>query len=81
MPKLIRFVLINAAIGIAFGWLLAAMLVHFNVGHLGDLFAHTEHKAAAIALLGLTFGTTFGFAYLATAVMLMPTGKDDFDRL
>mgnify|MGYP004351916879 CR=1 FL=1 len=33
------------------------------------------------ALLGLTFGITFGFAYLATAVMLIPTSKDDFDKL
>ncbi|MCI5077151.1 hypothetical protein [Oricola sp.] len=81
MPKLVRFVLINSIIGIAIGWLIAAGMVHFNIGNLGELIAHTDHKAAAIALLGLTFGITFGFAYLATAVMLIPTGKDDFDKL
>jgi len=81
MPKLVRFVLVNALSGIAFGWLVAAGVVYFNIGNLGDLIDHTQHKVAAVAMLGLTFGITFGFAYLATAVMLMPTGKDDFDKL
>ena len=56
-------------------------MVHFNIGNLGELISHTDHKVAAVALLGLTFGITFGFAYLATAVMLIPTSKDDFDKL
>ena len=81
MPKLIRFVVINSMIGVVIGWLIAAAIVHFNIGNLGALLAHTDHKVAAIALLAVTFGITFGFAFLATAVMLMPTGKDDFDRL
>lgn len=81
MPKLVRFVLINSLTGIAIGWLVAAGVVHFNIGNLGVLIDHTQHKVAAVAMLALTFGITFGFAYLATAVMLMPTGKDDFDKL
>ena len=81
MPKLVRFVLVNSIIGIVIGWLIAAGMVHFNIGHLGELIDHTRYKVAAIALLGLTFGITFGFAYLATAVMLLPTNKDDFDKL
>ncbi|GAB4350021.1 MAG: hypothetical protein Kow0026_05910 [Oricola sp.] len=81
MPKLVRFVLLNSVIGIVFGWLVAAGVVHFNIGNLGTLLDHTQHKVAAIAMLGLTFGITFGFAYLATAVMLLPTAKDDFDKL
>ena len=81
MPKLVRFVLVNSLTGIAIGWLIAAGVVHFNIGNLGTLIDHTQHKVAAVALLGLTFGITFGFAYLATAVMLMPTDKDHFDKL
>ncbi|MFZ2098937.1 MAG: hypothetical protein WAU86_00055 [Oricola sp.] len=81
MPKLVRFVLVNSLTGVAIGWLVAAGVVHFNIGNLGDLIDHTRYKVAAVAMLALTFGITFGFAYLATAVMLMPTGKDDFDRL
>ncbi|QKV18377.1 hypothetical protein [Oricola thermophila] len=81
MPKLVRFVLVNSFTGIAIGWLIAAAAVHFNVANLGELLDHTQHKVAAIVMLALTFGITFGFAYLATAVMLMPTSKDDFDKL
>ncbi|WP_421851923.1 hypothetical protein [Oricola sp.] len=81
MPKLVRYVLMNSAAGIAFGWLVAFGLVHFNVGHLGELYAHSDHKVAATALLALTFGITFGFAFVATAVMLIPTDKDNFDRM
>lgn len=81
MPKLVRFVLVNSLIGMVIGWVFAAALIHWNVGHLGELFAHTDAKWAVVALMALTFGTTFAFAFLATAVMLMPTRKDDFDRL
>jgi hypothetical protein len=81
MPKLIRFVIINSLTGVALGWLVAAGMVWFNIGHLGDLLDRTDYLVAAVALLAVTFGITFGFAYLATAVMLMPTEKDDFDRL
>ena len=81
MPKLIRFILINSFAGIVFGWLVAAGMVHFNIAHLGELFARTDHKLTAAALLALTFGITFGFAFVATAVMLIPTDKDNFDRM
>ena len=60
MPKLVRFVLINSIVGIVLGWLIAAAMVHFNIGNLGELISHTD---------------------LATAVMLIPTSKDDFDKL
>jgi len=81
MPKLVRFVLVNSLTGVAIGWLIAAGVVHFNIANLGVLIDHTQHKVAAVVMLAITFGITFGFAYLATAVMLMPTGKDDFDKL
>jgi hypothetical protein len=81
MPKLVRYVLVNSFAGILFGWLVAAGMVHFNIAHLGELFAHTQHKLAAAAMLALTFGITFGFAFVATAVMLIPTDKDRFDRM
>lgn len=81
MPKLVRFVLINSIVGIVIGWVIAAAMVHFNIANLGELISHTNSKGAAIFLLGMTFGITFGFAYLATAVMLIPTNKDDFDRM
>lgn len=81
MPKLIRFVIFNSIIGILIGWAIAAALLWMNVSGLGDMFVRSDSKPVILALLGMSFGVTFGFAYLSTAVMLMPTGKDDFDRL
>lgn len=81
MPKLIRFVVLNAAIGIVIGWAIAAALLWMNVSGLGDMYAHSDAKPLILALLGMSFGVTFGFAYLSTAVMLLPASKDDFDRL
>jgi hypothetical protein len=81
MPKLIRFVVLNSIVGILIGWAIAAALLWMNVSGLGDMFVRSDSKPVILALLGMSFGVTFGFAYLSTAVMLMPTGKDDFDRL
>jgi len=81
MPKLVRFVLTNSAIGIVIGWIVAAGLVWFNIGGFGDRFAHSHDKPTIIFILALSFGVTFGFAYLTTAVLLMPSDKDNFDRL
>ncbi|WP_306118636.1 MULTISPECIES: hypothetical protein [unclassified Roseitalea] len=81
VPKLIRFVALNSAIGIMIGWAIAGALLWMNVSGLGDMFMQSDAKPVVLALLGMSFGVTFGFAYLSTAVMLMPTRKDDFDRL
>ncbi|HMQ58211.1 MAG TPA: hypothetical protein PKE65_06645 [Rhizobiaceae bacterium] len=81
MPKLVRFVLVNSAVGALLGWGIAFALIHFNINGFGDLFAHADNKPAALAILGLSFGVTFGFAFLATAIMLLPTDKDGFDRM
>ncbi len=81
MPKLIRFVIINSVIGVLIGWGVAFLLIWMNVGGLGNLYANASNKFAVLALMGMSFGVTFGFGYLSTAVMLMPDRKDDFDRL
>lgn len=81
MPKLVRFVLVNSLIGMAFGWLVAAGILYFNIANLGTLVSHASNKWVAYLILGMSFGATFAFAYLATAVWLLPTDKDDFDRM
>lgn len=80
LPKLIRFVMINSAIGIAIGWFIAGLLVWFNIHGLGELVMHSRHRLVAIIVLGSSFGVTFGFGYLTTAVLLLPTDKDEFDK-
>ena len=81
LPKLIRFVVLNSLIGVMIGWLIAAGLVWFNILGFGDRFTHAANKLPVIVLLAGSFGVTFGFGYLTTAVLLLPTDKDDFDRM
>ena len=81
LPKLIRFVIVNSLIGMVIGWLIAAGLVWFNIGGFGDRFDNAQNKLAVIFLLAGSFGVTFGFAFLTTSVLLLPTGKDDFDKI
>jgi hypothetical protein len=81
MPKLIRFVVINSIIGILIGWAIAFGLMWFNVNGFGQMYMQAEHKGILAFILMLSFGMTFGFAYLTTAVMLVPTDKDEFDRM
>jgi hypothetical protein len=81
LPKLIRFVIVNSLTGVVIGWLIAAGLIWFNIGGFGDRFDNAQNKLAVIFLLAGSFGVTFGFAFLTTSVLLLPTDKDDFDRV
>ena len=38
-------------------------------------------RDVAVFILAMSFGVTFGFAFLATAVILLPRDKDEFDRV
>ncbi len=81
MPKLIRFLIINTAFGILIGWLIAAAVLYFNINGFGDLVLHSSSRVVAFFILFNSFGFTFGFAVMASAVMLMPRDKDEFDKL
>jgi len=81
LPKLVRFVLVNSLIGVVIGWLVAAGLIWFNVGGFGELVWHSRQRGIALFILAMSFGVTFGFAFLATAVILLPRDKDTFDKI
>ena len=89
LPKLIRFFTgafrkpreVNSLIGVLIGWLVAAGLIWFNVGGFGQLVMHSSQRDVAVFILAMSFGVTFGFAFLATAVILLPRDKDEFDRV
>ncbi|WP_419910087.1 hypothetical protein [Hoeflea sp.] len=81
MPKLVRFVIRNSLIGMCIGWALAAAVVYFDINGFGSLVLQSRHVATALFIMFLSFGITFGFAYLTTAVLLLPTDKDDFDKV
>jgi hypothetical protein len=80
-PKLIRFVAVNSVIAVLVGWAIAGALIVLDIGNFGSMIANSGNRPAALAILAMSFGSTFGFAYLATAVLLLPTEKGDFDRM
>ena len=81
LPKLVRFVVKNSLMGMVIGWLLASAVVYFDFNGFGSLVMESSHVAVALFIMFFSFGITFGFAYLTTAVLLLPTDKDDFDRV
>lgn len=81
LPKLIRFVLVNSAIGMLIGWAIAGAVLYLDIGGFGTMLARSSSKLTVLFILAMSFGSTFAFAYLATAVWLLPTDKDDFDRM
>ncbi|MDA4846519.1 hypothetical protein [Hoeflea poritis] len=81
LPKLVRFVLRNSLVGICIGWALAAGVVYFDINGFGSLVLESRHVATALFIMFFSFGVTFGFAYLTTAVLLLPTDKDEFDKV
>ncbi len=81
LPKLIRFVAVNSLIGIVIGWLIVAALSGSTsvASATGSIMRKTRWQS--YFLLAGSFGATFGFAYLTTSVLLLPTDKDDFDKV
>lgn len=81
LPKLVRFVMVNSLIGNALGWLVASAVLYFDLNGFGNLVMESRHMGVALFIMYFSFGITFAFGYLTTAVLLLPTDKDDFDRV
>ena len=76
LPRLIRFLLVNCAIGIACGWTLLGALMVTDTAGLRTLIWN-EGSAVPIVLLAVGFAITFGSAAMGAAVMAMRPGDDD----
>ena len=70
LPRLVRFMFRNAAIGIAAGWLFLAMLLWSDIGGLYSLMAQSRLGHIALFLLMGGFAVTFGAAGVSSAVLL-----------
>jgi hypothetical protein len=77
LPQLIRFLLLNAAIGIGAGWLLLALLLLTDVNGVGALIFASETPQLPIAMLAAGFAITFGGAAAAAAIMMLRYEGDE----
>ncbi len=77
VPRLVRFLLVNCAIGVAGGWTLLAALLATDTAGLRTLISNETSPAVPIALLAAGFAVTFGSAAMGAAVMAMRPGDDD----
>jgi hypothetical protein len=77
VPRLVRFLLVNCAIGVAGGWTLLAALLATDTAGLRTLIWNETSPAVPIALLAVGFAITFGSAAMGAAVMAMRAEDDD----
>lgn len=72
LPRIVRLILRNAAIGMGLGLAVAAGLVATDVAGMWTLIAGTSNPVAPLALLALGFSTLFGSLLMGAAIMRLP---------
>ena len=76
MPKLIRLLVTQAAIGLAIAAVLVATLLTFNIGDLRHMVGQSDMRVLTVILLWLFSGLVFGIVQCAIA---MTDNADDDD--
>lgn len=76
IPRLIRHLGINLAMGAAFAVLFTVALVRGNVAGLGDLIANSSSPLLVVVLLGFMNVLTFGSLAMGISIMTLPWGRD-----
>ena len=71
----------NVLIGTVIGWLFTTAVLRFDLNGIASLAMESGHQGLALFILHFFFGITFGFGYLTTAILMLPTNMDDFDRV
>jgi hypothetical protein len=74
--SVVRFVIMNGVTGMALGVVLALSLLLFNFAGLRDILAATGLYVPTYLLLTMGFAVTFGGAFCASAIMLLPEGDE-----
>jgi hypothetical protein len=77
MPKLLKLLAINLAIGVTIGLSFLAILVYTDMAGLGTLIWESANPALALFLLGAGMCITFGGAAMGAAVMMLPYEDDE----
>lgn len=77
MPKLLKFLAINCAIGVSIGLLFLTILVVTDTAGIGTLIWKSSNPFLALLLLGVGMSVTFGSAVMGSAVMMMPYDDEE----
>jgi hypothetical protein len=77
MPKLLKLLAINLAIGIFIALSFLAILLYTDMGGLGTLIWESDNPALALLLLGVGLCVTFGSAAMGAAVIMLPYDDEE----
>ena len=87
--RMLRFLAINAVLGIALGLAMAAAIILLDVAGIGSRISHSTNPVLPLLLIGFPMAMIFGGAVTATAIWTMPyerlfapesRKKDDDDK-
>jgi hypothetical protein len=73
--EMLRFLALNAALGIFVGLVLTAALLYFNIGDFLTRVQHSSMPAIAILLVAGPLSLLLGGASVSTAIMMLPYEK------
>lgn len=69
--KLVRYLFTNCMIGVAIGWIIAALVIWLDVASIGTVISQTSEGTLAAGMLLFIMGTTFGMVQMGVAVMAL----------
>ncbi len=72
MPKMVKFLLENAVVGIVAGWVLLAFLLGSDSYGIGTVVFASANPVLPVFLLMFGFAVTFGSAAMGIAMMTLP---------
>ncbi len=70
--RMLRFLGLNAAIGMTLGVIVTAAMLFLDVAGIGSRIAHSSEPILPLLLIGFPMALTFGAAVTATAIWTMP---------
>lgn len=70
----------NLLIGTVIGWLFVGAVLVFDINGLGSLVMEADYRGLALFMMLFFFGKTFGFGYLTTAILMLPTAVSACDQ-
>jgi hypothetical protein len=76
-PKLLKFLALNCAIGVAAGLIFLAGLLVIDLAGLRTLIWDSPNPMLPLALLAAGLSITFGGVAMAGAVMMMPSDDSE----